>query len=115
MHVTRQQLITEEPARDISVVTKDGTSYEFAEGQYKILGDSLLPIGVLRIGNQKFIINTRYKGFILLSNIATIETKEADVARTIVAFGGLAILLSWLVWVFSPELFLEEKPARKQN
>lgn len=115
VHLTREQLIAEESERDISVVTKDGKHYEFSKGQYEILGDGLLPIGVLRIGSQKFIINTRYKSSILLSDIATIETKELDLGKTIVAFGGLSILVSWLVWVWSPEVYLGDEPAKKQN
>ena len=92
---------TMETLGDLRVVTKDGKKYEFAEGQYKVLGDSLYPIGAMKIGAQKFIINTRYSGAIALSDIVTMETKELDTWKTIQVVGlvvliGLAVAgLGW--------------------
>lgn len=77
---------------DITVVTKDGQKYEFAEGQYQVRGDSLYPIGVLKIGTQTFIIDARYSGAIPLSDIVSMETKELDTWRTVSLVAVLAAI-----------------------
>lgn len=80
---TKEKLNAEAERFDITVTTKDFKEYNFLKDSYRINGDTLTGFGI-QTSNEN---EERFHGSIPIADIASLETKEFSLWKTILTIG----------------------------